>query len=369
MADLDLGWDTSLDFASFGQPVGGGASDGGGIGIAASADISVTKPPQVPSLLVRPFTINSLLMPDVPIIGGHPHDPLVWLNIPGDFTLTQGPGHIRHRADPDPADPDNDDPWGKLVEPTYYWTMRDLAPPEDENGYSMNEWPEHDGGPSWFSEWDYRPTVAGRNAYGKKSSVHTWTTAVHFNPSTADHMWTDLGYQAQPFTWIFAGIINSYPTRTYGHYILDAGKEPPYHWAARDDHYYNEGLPHRTLMLYQRSSALLFTDMVVEGGQYVRVPHNYVPRPRVMYGVFASDHSLVGWRDPAQHMYKYGKVSDKAGRYFISGRRNNNVSDNLASHITLFEIRFFSQKLTLEEIGRHYKQLAGTYKFSMYGEQ
>ena len=349
----------------------GAAGDGGGIAVGGHVSLSVTPPVMLPSLLVRPALIINVVMPDVPVINGYPEQGLVWARPAPVMSVNEGPDHTRYLADPDPnkIPPGKTSPtgWGDLTVPTYQWSANDLATPAWASEYKLSTWPEHSGGPAWKSGGNFRPQVRGINTFSPRNVAHTYSQAVIFEPTFAQHMWVDLGPHSQPYTWIFVGIINSYPTRTYGHYILDAGVRPHnLHWDARDQIHTNADPYNRTLMLFQLHSAILFGDHIVNNGPYARAQHNYVPRPRMLYGVFNGSHSKVGWRDPAQHRVGGGKASAHTSRYFVTGRRNAYFDSGLASHITLFEIRFFASALSSAMLDKHYKQIAGSWKFNLY---
>jgi hypothetical protein len=211
--------------------------------------------------------------------------------------------------------------------------------------------------------------VADKVVYGAENVYHTYSRSVHFDASSVEHMWIDLGTHTQPFTWVICGMINYYPQRTYGHYLLDAGKPTPQRDVDRD-WTLSEGLSYRSLMLYQASSAVMATHIgkdAVASGRHIKAPHDEIARPRVFMGVFNGSSSWIGSYDRYHSYGKSGRIDSHSHRYFVLGRRQNHVSDNLASHMTLFEIRFFNQALTSAQRSAQYKQLASKWSFNKYG--
>ena len=315
---------------------------------------------------LRALMSSSITMPDPVIVQGRPYLPLVPIKPASSMTFNVGPSNI-HTFDP--PTPTVTPPGGT----THYWGWDavDLADPPGTHGfYNLTSWAETSGsGPSWVSSGVYTPRVADKVVYGAENAYHTYTRSVHFDASNVEHMWIDLGSHSQPFTWVICGMINYYPYRTFGHYILDAGKPT----AQRDitrDWTFDEGLDQRSLMLFQSRTAVLATHTgkdAVANGKHVIAPHNEIARPRVFFGVFNGSASFVGSIDRYNNYGKTGSVDNHTHRYFVLGRRQNHVSNNLASHMTLFEIRFFNKALSANERATQYKQLASKWRFNKYG--
>lgn len=346
------------------NPGGGG---GGGFIFNLDSRGRVRQSNQLVLPTLRPGLVVQANMPAAAIRKGKPYVPALWSKNSLATTITMGSSHGRVIPDPTPTTAPLP---GGVTNATYRWSVENLIAPGD-NPYLISDWaPEGGSGPHWLSAGVYRPSVRQHVVFGKNNAYHTYTKSLLFHPSDVNHMWLDMGSAiSEPFTWMFAGIILSYPTRTYGHYILDAGKPTPQHdLRGGRDYRAADGLSYRNLMLFQRTSAILCTRPRVEDGVYVRASHNYVPRARVMYGVFNGSSSSVGYFDHENQVMKGGKVDVKTHRYFVTGRRTNYVSDNLASHMLLFEIRFFSSALSKSHLLSNYRQMAAQWKFNHYNE-
>jgi hypothetical protein len=206
--------------------------------------------------------------------------------------------------------------------------------------------------------------------YGTGGKNHTYTRGVHFDAGNVEHMWMDWGSGlAQPFTIMVCGILHYYPFRTYGHYLIDAGKPTSAALADGEDHTIDDGLNYRTLMLYQRATSILATHTgrdAARDGKHVTARNDLEARPRVFFGVFNGNSSAIGAWDVRNKYYASGKVDSKTHRYFTLGRRTDKVSDNLGMHATIFEIRIFTSALTKAKIKAHYTQLASSWKFNKY---
>lgn len=353
------------DPGSGGTNSGTGGAQGGFEVTLRGGHIRVVSASTFALVNLRPALNVQLNMPAAAIRNGYPYVPKVWSKPSHTTTITMGSSHGRVIPDTDPVSHPLP---GGITSATYRWTASDLTAP-GSSPYELSSWPEHGGsGPNWTSSGVYRPTVRQHVEFGRKDQFQTYSKSVLFHPSDVNHMWLDMGSSiSQPFTFMFAGIILSYPTRTYGHYILDAGKSQPQLNVNRD-HRVNDGLSYRSLMLFQRTSAILCSRPRVEDGVYVRSRHNYIPRARVMFGVFNGSNSYVGFFDHENHVIKKGKIDTKTHRYFVTGRRTNYISDNLASHMLLFEIRYFNSALSKKSLLSNYRQLAGTWKFNHYND-
>ncbi len=229
-------------------------------------------------------------------------------------------------------------------------------------------WPEHSGGPKWRSAGAYRPNVRKRRFRQRQGKGYvTWDKSVYFDYDDINHMWIDLGSALpQPYSVIMMGMIHSYPSATYGHYLLDAGKASPQKDVNKDWSIPDGNLSYRSAMLFQQSSALIGTHTLndLTYGKHVRVKHNYRPVPRMFYGVFDGAHSHVGSFDPKNSYYASGPTNNHAVRYLVMGRRQEHLSDNLSSHMSIVEIRIFDDALTRNQLRKQYRQLAGKYKLN-----
>jgi len=303
------------------------------------------------------------------IVSGKPLVPDYWVRPDSNIALSVGPGGIEMIPDPDPVvNPVNPYPGG--VTPAYVWTVKDLTPPRSSS-YHLGLWKPHGGtGPQWKSTTEYAPRVIKTVLYGANDQYHTYSAGVHFDATEVQHMWMDYGSNlAQPFTVVITAIIHYYPTRTYGHYLLDAGKPTPGGLADGLDHTISEGMSYRSLMLYQYKTAVLATHTgkdAVKNGNHVLARSDFAPRPKMFFGIFNGSASYIGAWDLRNRHIKRGTVDNHTHRYFLMGRRQNHVSDNLGAHMTVFEVRFYTQALGTVALNATFNQLAATWKFNKY---
>ncbi len=303
------------------------------------------------------------------IVSGKPLVPDYWVRPDSNISLLVGPGQIEMIPDPDPImTVTNPHPGG--VAPAYAWTVKDLTPPGSVP-YHLGAWKPHGGtGPQWKSTGEYSPRVVRTVLYGANDQFHTYTAGVHFDATEVQHMWMDYGTSlSQPFTVVITAIIHYYPTRTYGHYLLDAGKATPAGMADGLDHTFSEGMSYRSLMLYQYRTAVMATHTgadAVKNGKHVITRSDFVARPKMFFGIFNGTSSYIGAWDLRNRHIKKGSVDVHTHRYFLMGRRQNHVSDNLGAHMTVFEVRFYTQALGTTALNATFNQLAATWKFNKY---
>jgi len=320
----------------------------------------VVDPPA--GLPARAVSTLRLTVPTPAIILGRPVVPQEWFKPSSSMS---GTGTVIPDPEPDIATAGD---WGQNPGGgDYRWLASDLA----LTGQFLNSWPAHDGGPSWLSVFPYRPKLRAHVQYGPGGANHAYDNGVFYNPQFVEHMWLDMAEQIpQPYSWIICGTILSYPSATYGHYLLDTGKaRAPGDGSlstVRHDRTINDGLSSRSLMLFERTSGLICTRTRVEDGVYVRTPHHWVARPRVFAGVFNGASSIAAAIDNHADSLTVGTVDNSSARYFVSGRRQNRLSDNLACNMLIFEMRFFRRALSADEVRAQYRQLAATYKFNLY---
>jgi hypothetical protein len=342
----------------------GGQSDAG-ITMSLSGTINPpaasTQYQDISSLEIRSLLTTELTVPEPAIIAGRPWVPRYWTRPVTSMTATVGTGHIHTVNDPDPF-VTGVHPGG--VTPDLWWTLKDLS----GSARDLTSWPEHSGGPAWTSRGGYRPRYGPKTVHGPGGAKHTYPQALTFDPNHVEHMWIDLGSSMpQPYTVMIAGIINNYPNARYGHYFLDAGKPTPakntrYDWSIDS----SDDMSYRSAMLFQLHSAIVCSRLVIEDGVIARCPHNYKPRPRVFIGQFAGHSSRVGYMDPKQKVLKSGRTDNNSVRHLVMGRRTNYVSNNLASSITVFEMRIFKSRLTENQLKAHYKQMAAAWHFATF---
>lgn len=299
------------------------------------------------------------------------------INSGSSFDVTAGAGHTEVKPPKHPSVK----PKGGL-EPHYSWDAGDLSnPPTNHGHYNLSTWREHTNltgtitKPVWESSGVWRPSVQDKVVYGSGNEYHTWDQCVHFDASGVEHMWIDMNSSITgPYTWVIAGMINYYPFKRYGHYLMDSGwaSGAPPAYADPDEDTQIHKVGHRSLMLFQGSSALLGVHgkSDITYGKHIRSRHDELPRPRVFFGVFddsGPNKSFVGAFDQWHRYGKWGTItSGITQRHFVLGRRAGWISDNLASHMTIFEIRYFNKALSAREIKAQYKHLAQKWDYWRY---
>jgi hypothetical protein len=297
------------------------------------------------------------------IVNGQPLIPEYWAQTSSTAVATG----ILMIPDPDPIvtpPVGGSNPHPNGVAPSYTWHVSDVSLG------NLTDWAPHGGaGPHWQSTAAFAPTVRQTVIYGANGKYHTYTKGVHFDGANVDHMWMDWGSSlSQPFSVVICAIVHHYPERTYGQYLLDAGTATSGSYSGTD-RTISEGLSYRSLMLYQSSNAILATHTgadAVRDGKHVITRADFVPRPKMFFGIFNGSSSYIGAWDNANQYINKGAVDVKTHRYFVAGRRQNNVSDNLASHMTMFEMRMFNSAISTVTLKEIYKQMAATWKFNQY---
>jgi hypothetical protein len=250
----------------------------------------------------------------------------------------------------------------------FVWKASDIT---SGGNNPVTTWPEEGDGPSFKSKGYYRPNLHTRSVVTKNGQVKIYDDMVVFDYKNVEHMWVDIGSNLeQPFTWLMCGMILSYPSARYGHYLLDHGKDPGSNGRNFGfTHKVGGETGHRSAMLFQKRSALVGTTYpTIETGPYCRCKHDYTPQPRMFYGVFNGSNSAVGVRGRNYHKRDTGTVIETGTvmRKFVVGRRNGYTSTDLASHIGLFEIRFFAGALGKKRLQTQYSYFAKKYDFAKY---
>lgn len=321
---------------------------------------------------IRTMLSVKLTFPDPAIINGKPYVPDYWSHLEGSYTATaNNTGTIPVVPDPEPEafDPGDD----KAGQSRYIWRASDLAIKS-----KLTKWPVHSGsGPSWASARGYEPSVKSRLTFGSKGQYHTQDKGVLFDYHNVEHMWLRLPTaKSDDFTWMICGIILSYPSARYGHYVLDHGfntkKVSPLPRTEGTSKKLGDG-GYRAAMLYQRNSALMGShtgEDLAGNGKHVRIENNYLPKPRVMYSIWnngeANNKGTIGTIGRGYHKQKTGTIDSETMRDFVIGRRFNKISTDLASHMVIFEIRYFPRALGRTEIRKQANNLASLYKFGRY---
>jgi hypothetical protein len=339
-------------------------------------------------------------LPVPAIVTGRPTMPMYWAQMQSSTTAHEGPGHIHAIPDPDPV-------WNPATSGWYYpppssgagdarWTVNDLPDPSAYNQgyYWLGEPSSQDGtiginpaarqwapngstpsAPSWRSIYPYKPSVRQHVYYGPGGNMVTIDKGVRFNLHFIEHMWMDWGRaMPQPFTWVMVGIIMDYPTPGYSHTLLDSGRDPravgypalneynvPYDSVIRDNLNYRNLLATDPRVMWQAS------ELNPTAGHRVGTPFNSVAKPRMFFGIFNGDSSWVGNYSPdGNHITKGRLATGKEHRFYTMGRQYGHIGINYASHLVVFEMRFWHHALTEANLAEQYGQLASTWKFTQY---
>lgn len=319
---------------------------------------------------------------------------------PSSMPLTVGPNDIHVIPDPNPVwnpatsgwyypPPDSgvgDARWvvDDLPDPAgfpgqYYW----LGAPSPYDGTSSialacRQWGPNGGtpsAPSWQSVYPYKPSVREVVNYGPGGSILTKTKGVRFNLQFIEHMWMDWGsVKGNPFTWVIVGIIMDFPSAGYVHTLLDVGGNPISYGAG----VLNEnqlGVDRALSDLAIDSPSRAYMDVRINeqhmlgglsGANDIVSPSNYATRPKMWFGVWNGASSLGGSYSTAGEYLTQGTMPTTATRHVLLGRRGGILSRNAASHLIVFEMRWWNSALVEEQLIDQYHQLAATWDFSQY---
>lgn len=347
---------------------------------------------------LRTVQTTYLLMPTPAVVGGIPTLPEFWAQASSSSRGTQGSKHIRAISDPNPIWDPRTSGWytlppatsrpfaarwsvGTLPSPTgfdndFYW----LGTPSPYDGTSniqsaCRQWDADGSTPNalpWKSVYPFKPSVIAVDHYLQGGGIVHHPKGVNFNSHFIEHMWTSVPPRAQPFTWVIAAMVASYPTPDYVHHLLDSGVSPGskgVHYSAADcnrPRAFNDGQPGRAAIQLTHSQMLAAAHT---GGKTVRTAIPGAIRPMMFVGVFDGASSVVGAIGPAFKRLTRGTLNSDAGHNYIIGRANGWLSQNRASHLLVFEIRYWETALTETELDAQYAQLGSTYQFDRYRSQ
>lgn len=257
------------------------------------------------------------------------------------------------------------DPPPKVVPATGHSSLMWEASDLPAIGSTLNEWSEANGGPSWYSKSPYSPSVESSAWPPGKGALFTyWNT---------EHMWLDIGEPLSHYTVLIDAILISYPTARYGHYLLDAGKEPPALDTNGGKDYWIgfEGLSTRSVMLYRQNWAVGGTNQLedISYGTHLRPDHDpTLNRHRVFYSVFhGAEGSRLGSFDENNWYTDFGPYDAAANQYLVLGRRQSQISDNFATHMMVSEVRIFKAALSWDQLVAQYKHMASKYDHGLSG--
>lgn len=334
---------------------------------------------------------------DTPTVNeGRPMSSPYWAQLGATATAKMGPKDI-HVIAPPPTDTPSlpypiETPLPNALKPDGRWCVADLPNP---SGYSdgyywlgtpssydgtsnidsrARQWAPHSStpqAPSWQSVYPFKPSVAAVNHYLQGGGVVNHPKGVNFNSHFIEHMWATFGGFKEPYTFVVAGLVASWPSTKYVHTLLDYGRSASFngiHYSAADcsnPRDLNEGLPYRTLL---QATHTQLRAAGAGGGAVLRSSWASRKVPAMFFGVYDGGSSTVGsWRR-GYKATRRGSAGTSAEnhRYVILGRRNGILSQDNASHLLIFEIRFFRSALTQDQLDDQYAQLATSYKFSSY---
>lgn len=338
----------------------------------------------------------TVLTPVTPaILDGKPVVPAYWAHAPVSATLIQGPLHI-HSVKPAPKPPPAHAPdappgppfaarWGveTLPDPAgfaddFYW----LGSPSGADGTTgiaakCRQWSASTAGaPAWHSFFPFKPSVRAYDSFLPGGTLVHHPAGVHFNSHFIEHMWMDWGKdRRQPFTWVIAAMIVNFPDAGYRHYLLDAGRNPDtVHFPrltadqCNTDRLINDDLPHRSLIGVSANSVVMASK--TDQSQMIRMRSDAASRPKVFYGVFNGASSRLGsYSAGGVHRKQKGHLSNGAAqhhRYYVIGRGQGHIDQDRASHVLIFEIRFWSLALTEAQLADQYRHLAAVYQMDRY---
>ncbi len=368
--------------------------------LRTSAALTLTPPTAAATgaagVMLRAVGGVSVALPTPAIVAGRPTLPAYWARLPSSAAATTGPAHIHAVADPDPV-------WDPVAGGWAYpppaagagharWTVRSMPNPDAFGGdyYWVGEPSSDDGtariatacrawapdgstpdAPAWRSIYPYKPSIRAHVHYGGNGQALTITAGMRFNLHFVEHMWLDWGRSMpQPFTWVVAGAVLDYPSPGYLHTILDAGRDPrslgvPAYSAdqVQTNRRIGEDLGYRS----QLAVAVGGLYAGARAGQAIKANFPNSAKARMFFAVFNGPHSVVGNYSPHGKFARAGRIAGGgAHRYYTLGRANGWLGLDHASHLVIFEIRFWHDALTPAELAAQYGQLAATWKFGAY---
>lgn len=340
----------------------------------------------------------SVTYPQPVVMNGIPVLPVIWGKSDSTATVREGPKHLHSIPNPDPwhapdlpQPPPDSAPGFKAI-----WRVHDLPDPSgfndgwywlgDRTGTdgtsglpdNCTHWPASEGSsgsaPAWHSRYPFKPSVVSAEhwLYGGGTVDHP--KAVNFNSQFIEHMWLDWGQERhQPFTWIVVAMLPTYPRWDYTHHILDAGRDPfdvglnsGYGagdcYSARD---LNDGLGYRTLLTAERDQLRISTSE----GRGVLSPHGPAPKPRMYCAVYDGNSSSVGVFTTDTSYYRRGHVANTSAqkhRFTVLGRRQDRLSQDAASHLLVFELRFYAKALTPDDLSGIFDHVSSVYRLGQY---
>jgi hypothetical protein len=125
----------------------------------------------------------------------------------------------------------------------------------------------------------------------------------------------------------------------------------------------SENLGYRNLLAVNRGGLYLGS----RTGTNIKASFPNSAKARMFFGVFNGAASLVGNYSPHGKFKRAGRIAGGgAHRYYTLGRANGWLGLDYASHLVVFEIRFWRKALSAAELEGQYGQLSSTWKFGAY---
>jgi hypothetical protein len=348
------------------------------------------------------------------IVRGLPTAPAYAVTLPVTVQATQGaPDHIYVKDNPNPVWDPGLSEW-EYPPPSsgvgdYRWTVYDLLDPTSDPSftdgqYLLGDYNANDdsanypttapgvspcfqwsasapnGGPAWHSQAPFKPTVSGKDVIVNNGQKYNHPRGVCFSMSTDCHMWLDMGaIVAQPFTWVIVAMQADDTDNL--HTILDSGKNPfsisgaPAYTEKMlgDILTVNDGLSYRTTLHVSGQTTAIMNTAVSQNqgnGVFYSLPPRAVLHAPRMYGMVYNGSNSMLWvkgTDVAQVVH--GTVATGTGfqhRYYVLGRRNGYLSQDMGCEMYVFEMRFWKKALTEADMADQYSQLSSTYLFDAY---
>lgn len=335
----------------------------------------------------RVLTRTVIAMPTPVVVGGKPTMPGLRAKIPLAKStikkITHGPAPKRA---PKPGRTTTDHP-AKIR--AGRWTVDDLPDPSGYGGWywlgtpsgadgtagiakAARQWSATDDSrvsAAWHSRFPFKPSVSARDSYLFGGGVVHHPKGVNFNSFYVEHMWLEFGLnRPQPFTWVIACLVANWPSPVQ--HVLDAGKAPPRSYSASE-----MAWPHRLggeANLGYRTKLELRehrVDIAASGsaGKTLRLKHGVPSTPRMYLGVFDGAHSRVGVFGPEGKKTRKGDLAIGAThRHVVLGRQQGWLDRNKASHLLVFEIRYWTDALSLDQLHDEYRDIASRWNFGAY---
>lgn len=334
----------------------------------------------------------SLSLPTPLVADGRPVLPALVGQLTNQMSVKVGPGHLRVTP---PAPPrSSGDGAGSSTRTRWHtrWSVETLPDPAPLGGYywlgdrtgldgtlglpaGAQQWAPDGTGPAWHSRFPFKPSVAAIDHYLFGGDVVHHPKGVNFNSHYIEHMWMDFGVRMrQPFTWLVAACVTAVHFRGQQHWMLDAGRDPRLGGAPD----YNTSMVYRARALKEdlgyRSMLAVTPDSVLlrtrQGpGQIGRAPTGPALHPKMFVGIFNGNQSMAGAWTPLSRKLRRVHLDngpDQFHRYYVLGRRNGVLGQDLAGNLLVFEMRFFNRVLTEDDLKQHYRELAAAYHFHRY---